>query len=86
MKAMTQVQETRTNKTLGQVILSSKAVIAMAALFSTILEEEVTPLRALHLLNAQLSFGLLLVLGGLSPIIAALLLLWFALSLWQCKR
>lgn len=85
MKAMTQVSETRSEKSIRRMILQSRAVQGMAALFSAILGEEVSAVRAVHLLNAQLSFGLLLTVGGASVLVAVLLLVWFGLSVWQCS-
>lgn len=72
-------------RSLRQMVLESKFVTGMACLFSAILGEEVTPLQAVKHANAQAAIASLLVLGGISPLMALVLILWVAVALYQCK-
>ncbi len=80
--------ETRDNvkKTFLESLLQSTAVVLLASFFSTTLERKVNSLQALHLLHAHLSFSSLLLFGGLSVLIAVVLFVWFAVSVYQCAR
>jgi len=71
-------------KSLRSVIINSKPVAAVAKLFTLTNGEKVSNLKAFHVLNATLSFSALLVLGGASVVVAALLLVWFGTAMWQC--
>lgn len=70
---------------LRSAILESKCMTQLADLFSLMLEEKVSVQQTLRLINAYVAFSALLLLGGLSPFVAAMLLLWFALAVYQCK-
>ena len=56
----------------------------VADLFSRILGERVNVRQSLHLIHAQLAFCALILFGGLSALVAALLMCWFVLSVIQC--
>lgn len=67
-------------------IMQSKFMLNLADLFSCILEEKVSTTQTLHLLHAHAAFSLLILFGGTSVLVAALLFAWFALSVIQCRR
>lgn len=77
---------TGTNRSLCENVLESRMVVGLALLMSRILGERITSLQALHLLHANLSFSVLILFCGISVPVCALLLLWFALSVWQCAQ
>ncbi|HBC28659.1 MAG TPA: hypothetical protein DC006_03110 [Prevotellaceae bacterium] len=72
-------------RTLRQMVLESKAITAVANLYSAILGEEVSALKAVKLTNAQVATASLMIFGGMSPLVAALLLAWMALAVYQCR-
>lgn len=88
MKTQVIYTETRTRslRTLWNAFLGSQLIISLAAWFSRLAEEEVSPRQALCLVHAQLAFAALVLLGGISPLVAVLLFAWFGLSVWQCAR
>ena len=57
-----------------------------ARLFGRILEREINVRQMLHLVHAQLAFSALVLLGGISALVAVLLMAWFVLSVIQCVR
>lgn len=59
---------------------------SLAHLYSRILEEKVTPPQALRLLHAQLAFLLLAFPCHLPILVRILFLVWFTVSLIQCRR
>lgn len=64
----------------------SQLLLALAHLYSRILEEKITPSQALRLLNAQLAF-LFLAFPLYFPMpVRILFLVWFATALIQCRR
>ena len=60
-------------------------ITAVANLYSAILGEEVSALKAVKLTNAQVATASLMIFGGMSPLVAALLLAWMALAVYQCR-
>ena len=72
-------------RTLRQMVLESKAILALARLYSAILGEETSALMAIKLTNAQAATASLIIFGGMSPLVAALLLAWMGLAVYQCK-
>lgn len=72
-------------RTMSQMMLESKAILALAELYSVILGENISALKAVKLTNAQAATASLLVFGGMSPLVAALLLAWLGLAVYQCK-
>lgn len=75
---------------LGLFVLSrltqARAVRRLSSVYSTLLEERVTPLRTLHLLHAQLAITTLVMPADL-PLAARLVsLLWSALALRACAQ
>lgn len=67
---------------LGDRIMQSRLLVCLGLVFSIILGEDVTPLRALRLLNAMVSGLCAFLFGGFGIGIQLLLLAWFALSVW----
>ena len=78
--------EIRSRRSLRSAVVNSRAVSTMAQMFASVLEKSVTNIEALHILNAMLSFSALLLFGGISVVVAALMLCWFAISVYQCSR
>lgn len=67
-------------------LASAKWIVALAAIFSAVMEEEITPRFTLHLLNVQLAGFVLLCTGGVGIVLQAVCLAWFATSLCLAKR
>ena len=63
-----------------------KGLEEIARLFGRILEREINVRQMLHLVHAQLAFSALILLGGISVLVAVLLMVWFVLSVVQCVR
>lgn len=72
-------------RTLRQMVLESKIVLAMAELFSAILGKKVSAIKAIKLANAQAAIASMIVFGGISPLVAAIMLAWVGASVYQCK-
>ena len=80
----TQLQESKSLSLLAR--LENTALVAyFSKIYSNLLEEKVSARRTLKLLHAQLAMGTLLLLGGLSAMMAILLCAWTVLAVWQCK-
>ena len=71
--------------TLRQMVLESKIVLAMAELFSAILGKKVSAIKAINLANAQAAIASMIVVGGISPLVAAIVLAWVGASVYQCR-
>ncbi len=76
----------RTLCSLWNAFLASRPVVSLAAWFSRLSDQEVTPRQAVCLVHAQVAFAALVLLGGSSPLVAVLLFAWFGLSVWQCAE
>ena len=72
-------------RTLRQMVLESKIVLAMAELFSAILGEKVSATKAIKLANVQAAIASMIVFGGISPLVAAIMLAWVGASAYQCR-
>lgn len=68
---------------IREQLLSSNVVLSLAAFFGKILEEEVSPVQALSILNVVLSFTVLMLLSGSSLLILCPIGLWFAAAVFQ---
>ena len=64
---------------------TTSLVVRLAQIYSGLLEEKVSTRRTLKLVHAQLAMGALLLVGGLSTVVAILLSIWTVLAVWQCK-
>lgn len=71
---------------LGNRILESTPMVCLGLIFSIILGEDVTPMRALRLLNVLVSGLCAFLLGGFGLGIQLLLLAWFGLSIWSAAK
>ncbi len=85
-QVLVQMNSTSVWKSVKSAVLNSAVMSSIATLCSNILEEPVSALLALHLLNAQLSFAFLVLFGGIFPVVAVLLLVWFSVAVWQCVQ
>ena len=74
-------------KTLNPLVRleSTSLVKSLSAIYFKLLEEQVSARRTLKLVHAQLVMGALLLLGGVSLVVAILLCAWTILAVWQCK-
>ena len=63
-----------------------KCLEETARLFGSLLEREINVRQMLHLVHAQLAFLALILLGGISALVALLLMACFTLSVVQCAR
>lgn len=70
-------------RTLRQMVLESKIMLAMAELFSAILGKKVSAIKAIKLANAQAAIASMIVFGGISPLVAAIMLAWVGASVYQ---
>ena len=82
MKA--EVLEKPISRTWRQVIVENEIVLWWAAIVSKILGEEVEAIHSLRLLNAVMAALAQLLFCGTGLAVCAVLLLWFAVSLYQC--
>lgn len=78
--------EIRSRRSLRSAVVNSRVVSAMAQMFASALERRVSNIEALHILNGMVSFSGLLLFGWVSVAMAALMLCWFAISVFQCSR
>ncbi|MGN0233899.1 MAG: hypothetical protein ACI4B5_05705 [Bacteroidaceae bacterium] len=73
-------------RTVRQMILNSKAILVAAEVLSKILDEKISPLKTIKVLNAQAAIASLMIFGGISPLVATILLAWVGLAVYQCKN
>lgn len=73
-------------KQLGERLMESTPMVCLGLLFSIILGEDVSPMRALRLLNTMVSALCAFLFGGFGLAVQLLLLAWFALSVWSVLR
>lgn len=72
-------------RTISQMILNSKFIGLVAEVLSMILGEKISPKKAIKLLNVQAAIASLMIFGGISPLIAVVLLAWMGLAVYQCR-
>lgn len=72
-------------RTISQMILNSKFIGLVAEVLSMILGEKISPKKAIKLLNVQAAITSLMIFGGISPLIAVVLLAWMGLAVYQCR-
>ncbi len=63
-----------------------RAVRSLAAAYSSLLEETVTPRRTLKLVHAQMAAALFLLPADMPTGLRLLLIAWAALACWQCRK
>ncbi|GEM_PF-6067740 len=69
-----------------QWILSTRPFVALSQLFSLVLDEKVSALKAFNLLHAMVAFLAMVLLGGNSILLQLALVAWCGITAWQCKR
>lgn len=74
------------NMNLTSRIANWTPIVRLAALYSALLEEPVSPIRTLRILNAQLALFVLCLTANASIVVTAICLVWFALSIYACKK
>lgn len=72
-------------RTISQMILNSKCIGLVAEVLSMILGEKISPKKAIKVLNVQAAIASLMIFGGISPLIAVVLLAWMGLAVYQCR-
>lgn len=72
-------------RTIIQMILNSKFIGLVAEVLSMILGEKISPKKAIKVLNVQAAIASLMIFGGISPLIAVVLLAWMGLAVYQCR-
>ena len=72
-------------RTISQMILNSKFIGLVAEVLSMILGEKISPKNAIKVLNVQAAITSLMIFGGISPLIAVVLLAWMGLAVYQCR-
>ena len=72
-------------RTISQMILNSKFIGLVAEVLSMILGEKISPKKAIKVLNVQAAIASLMTFGGISPLIAVVLLAWMGLAVYQCR-
>ena len=72
-------------RTISQMILNSKFIGLVAEVLSMILGEKISPKKAIKVLNVQAAIASLMIVGGISPLIAVVLLAWMGLAVYQCR-
>lgn len=76
----------RTNQSVAERIAETDFIQSMSELFSAVMEENVTPMQTLCLLNSVLA-GLMLIFTACVPMMVRLIfLVWFGISLLQCRQ
>ncbi|MCF0195917.1 MAG: hypothetical protein HUK03_01505 [Bacteroidaceae bacterium] len=78
--------ETNVISSVRSSILNSKVLQETARLFSLVLEEKIDTKQSLHIIHAHIALIMLILLGNMSPVVAVLMLIWFGLTAYQCKR
>lgn len=71
---------------IGRYFLASKPVLKLARLYSLLLEEEVSPRRALRILNASAAITLLVCVNGASTSALLILTLWTIAACRSCRK
>lgn len=66
--------------------LNNACTLSLAAFYTRLLGLRVNPLQTLRLLHAQFAFVLMVFPLAFPPFVRFLLLCWFALTVWQCRR
>ena len=72
-------------RTISQMILNSKFIGLVAEVLSMILGEKISPKKSIKVLNVQAAITSLMIFGGISPLIAVVLLAWMGLAVYQCR-
>lgn len=76
----------QTIKTISRESQSMSVLESLAEVFSTILEEEVTPVQSFHIMHAMLAFVVLVFSGSLPLLAQFMLLIWFCVAGYSMYR
>lgn len=68
------------------LLARAKAIRLLARLYSALLEEEITPVRTLHLLHAQIAAIVAICPAGMPAALRLLCLVWAGLAIKRCAR
>ena len=71
---------------LTQRLTNTELIKTLSDFFSSVLEEEVSPMQTLCFLNAFLAFFMLVFPVGIPFVLRIIFLCWFVLSLLQCRQ
>ncbi|MEG1580211.1 MAG: hypothetical protein RR386_02995 [Bacteroidaceae bacterium] len=71
---------------LQQLVLRFTPLVALAGIYSKVMEQRITPLQTLQLLHAQIACFALILVGSTSWLLSILFLVWAVVAVWQCKR
>lgn len=71
---------------LSKRLASTDFIQSLSELFSVVLEEEVSPMQTLCLLNSVLAFTMTVFPLGISFVLRTVFLAWFGISLLQCRQ
>lgn len=66
--------------------LSTALMLFLASFYGRVLECRISPLQAFHLTHAQCAFFLMVLPCELPILVRVLLVVWFALTVLQCRR
>ena len=80
------VEKTSLIQQFSQVILTSSAVRSLAELFSSVMDERITPAQSLCIVNAFLALLFTVFSFGIALPFRALCLVWLFLALRHCKN
>lgn len=78
--------QAKVRRSVVNMLVHSSAVTALAKMFSAILEKNVSNKEALCIVNASVSFSAMVLLCGVSVIVAGIMLCWFGVSVYQCAK
>jgi len=71
---------------LTGMLARTKAIRSLSRLYSLLLEEDITPVRTLHLLHAQVAAIIALCPAGMPAGMRLLCLAWAAVAIKRCAR
>lgn len=67
-------------------LTNNRAVLALAQFYSHLLEENIPPTRALHLLHAQIACTVAVMPAEMPMLLHLLLVVWAGVAVWQCRK
>lgn len=73
-------------KQVSHTVSHNRATLMLATLISLMLHETVSPLKALRLLNVFVAGTCAFLFGGCSMFVQLLLIVWFAVAIWQYRK
>ena len=79
-------REMTKGRSLMALVDGSSALTSLSSLFAAMLEKNVSNLETLCIIHSLASFSCLLLFAWVSVAVACVLLCWFAITVYQCKR